>query len=143
MTRPGVVLKNRSPNSCNATVVVHTSGPHSLLEQPFHPSVYEEAIELPIIEFGKATTLEQDIVMYKLNCGFSGTSFVVKNSGSKSVKITHDCSSSVNAQSNQSSLRTTQILPPGEAKVTHHVAPLGIISHYHFLHRPYPRLDMI
>lgn len=43
-TSTGVVLKNRAVKECLATLVVHTSGPHSLLEQPFHPTVYEEAI---------------------------------------------------------------------------------------------------
>lgn len=61
--------------------------------------------------------------MYSFESGFSGISYVVKNTGASALKFTHDCRKSKNLQSNQSSLITTQIVPPGEAKVTHHLAP--------------------
>jgi hypothetical protein len=48
----------------------------------------------------------------------------VKNNGTSTLKFTHDCRESENLQSNQSSLITTQMVPPGEAKVTHHFAPV-------------------
>jgi hypothetical protein len=64
------------------------------------------------------------IELYTLESGFSGVSFVVKNNGTSTLKFTHDCRRSKNLQSNQSSLITTQMVPPGEAKVTHHCGPI-------------------
>jgi hypothetical protein len=119
------VLKNRKCKECAAALVIHTSGPHSCLKQPFSNQLYEDTIELPILH-GRPTVLDDEglVVIYQLDSGFSGRSFAVTNNGTSTLKFTHDCRESQNLQSNQSSLITTQIIPPGETKVTHHCGPI-------------------
>ena len=95
--------------------------------QPFNPHVYEEAIELPVIHAGDPEEIEDGVVMYSLQSGYRGVSYVVKNNGTRTLQFTHDCRKSKNLQSNQSSLVNLQTIPPGEAKVTLTSTPIAFM----------------
>ena len=52
-TSTGCVLRTLAEKKLNATVVVHTTRPHGLVEQAFNAEAYEEAMEIPVIKVTK------------------------------------------------------------------------------------------
>ena len=123
-TSTGAVLRTVPEKKLNATVVVHTTRPHGLVEQAFNAEAYEEAMELPVIKEGTVRELEGGLVkLYTRKSGFSGVSYVVHNSNTRDLKFTQDCSVGKNIISSNGALKVTAYVPKGEAKVTHHLAP--------------------
>ena len=123
-TSTGCVLRTTADKKFDATVVVHTTRPHGLVEQAFNAEAYEEAIELPVIALGTVRELEGGLVkLYTRKAGFSGVSYVVQNNHTRDLKFTQDCTVGKNIISSRGSLKHTELVPKGEAKVTHHLAP--------------------
>jgi hypothetical protein len=83
------------------------SSPFSL---PFNPS-------LPTITYtGK-------IILYTRKSGFNGVSYVIKNTHTRVLHFTMDCSTGVNIVSHRGDLKHTQIFQPGHAELLHHIMP--------------------
>jgi calpain-15 len=123
-TSTGCVLRTQTDKKLATTVVVHSTRPHGLVEQAFNAEAYEEAIELPVINLGTVRELEGGLVkLYTRKSGFSGVSYVVQNNHTRDLKFTQDCTVGKNIISSRGALKHTELVPKGEAKVTHHLAP--------------------
>ena len=81
-------------------------------------------MELPIKELGKCKELEGGLVkLYTRRAGYSGVSFAVENCSSQYIEFTLDCSESRNVMSHRGQLRASQLIPPSQTKVLHHLMP--------------------
>jgi len=102
----------------------HSDRSFALHPQPFDANAYEEAMELPIKEFGKCKDLEGgQVKLYTRRAGYSGVSFAVENCGSRQLEFTLDCAESKNVMSHRGQLRASQRIPVNETKVLHHLMP--------------------
>ena len=109
-----------------ATLVVHSSSPHTLQSQPHNPVAFEDAIELPILQSGIQRVLDpQKVTLYTRKSGFSGVSYVIKNDHNMILKFTQDCSVGKNIVSHRGNLVYEETVYPGQAKVLHHIMPLN------------------
>ena len=63
------------------------------------------------------------VTLYTRKSGFSGVSYVVKNDHHRTLKFTQDCSVGKNILSHRGTLNYEETIPPGEAKVLHHIMP--------------------
>ena len=128
-TSTGCVLRTLADKKLNATVVVHSTRPHGLVEQAFNAEAYEEAIELPVIKDGTVRELEGGLIkLYTRKSGFSGASYVIQNNHTRDLKFTQDCSCGKNIISSNGVLKVTTTVPKGESKVTHHLAPATTVG---------------
>lgn len=86
----------------------HTALPPFSL--PFNPS-------LPTV------THTGKIILYTRKSGFNGVSYVIKNTHTRVLHFTMDCSTGVNIVSHRGDLKHTQIIQPGHAELLHHIMP--------------------
>ena len=115
----------RSPSIRSAVLSVHATVDFTLIPTAFDAGAYEEAVELPIKAFGECNSFEEGkICLYRYRSGYCGISFLVENNHpTDSLDFMLDCSSSKNVVSHHPSLKHKQTIPPGEAKVLHHLLP--------------------
>ena len=115
------------------TVVSRPRGPRvRAASQPHDAEAFEEAMELPI-KLGKRTEIEGGrVVLYTRRSGYSGVSFAVENAdpARRTLDFTLDCSLSTNVMSHRRSLVHSQLVPPGETKVLHHLMPEKSFEHW-------------
>ena len=116
------------------TVVLALHADHEceLASQPHDAEAFEEAMELPI-KLGKRTEIEGGrVVLYTRRSGYSGVSFAVENAdpARRTLDFTLDCSLSTNVMSHRRSLVHSQLVPPGETKVLHHLMPEKSFEHW-------------
>ena len=103
---------------------VHSDAVFTLHPQAFDADAYEEAMELPIKAFGKCSDYaDGKAKLYARKSGYSGVSFAVENKASETLEFTLDCGGSTNVMSSRGTLVATQLIPPGETKVMHHLMP--------------------
>jgi hypothetical protein len=108
----------------SATIVIHSSRPHTLTAQPYNHDAAEEAIELPIVLYGTARVLDAGkVTLYTRKSGFSGVSYVIQNTHNQTLKFTQDCSMGKNIVSHRNSLVHEVIVQPGHCEVLHHIMP--------------------
>jgi len=108
----------------SAVLSVHGTSAFTLETMVFDPAAYEEAVELPIKAQGEQTTFEEGkIVLYRYRAGYCGISFVVENKHTVPLIFVLDCSTSKNVVTHQADLKHQATIPPGEAKVMHHILP--------------------
>lgn len=109
-----------------ATLSVHSTNHFSLTEVPFNSFALEEAMELPVIRAGAQTDLFADgtFILYTLKSGYAGVSFVGQNKDTVPLVLTMDFTGSNNIISSRGKLIDDILIPPGEAKVLHHISPL-------------------
>jgi len=112
----------------SAVLSVHSSVDFSLDTLPFDPAVFEEAVELPVVEHGEVTKYEGGkVCLYRYRGGYGGVSFVVANHhSSQSLLFVMDCSSSKNVVSHRPHLRHEELVPAGGDAVMHHLAPADV-----------------
>lgn len=104
--------------------MIHSTFHHKLETKPYNPEAFEEAIELPILKFGVKRVLDVNkITLFTRKSGFSGVSYIIKNEHSRTLKFTQDCSVGKNIVSHRGALSFEETIPPGEAKVLHHIMP--------------------
>ena len=63
------------------------------------------------------------INLYRYRSGYGGVSFLVENKHTAPLVFILDCSESKNVVSHRPSLKHQQTIPPGEAKIMHHLLP--------------------
>jgi hypothetical protein len=113
-----------NPLFSNSSFLYFSQVEFEIHAQPFDADAYEEAMELPIKEFGKCKSLEGGRVkLYTRRAGYSGVSFAVENCCKQAIQFTLDCSDSRNVMSHRGTLRAMQTIPPSETKVLHHLMP--------------------
>ena len=112
----------------SAVLSVHGSVAFSLDVLPFDPAVFEEAVELPIVQHGEVTQYEGGkVCLYRHRGGYGGVSFVVANNHpSQPLLFVMDCSGSKNVVSHRPSLRHEEMVPAGGDAVMHHLAPADV-----------------
>jgi hypothetical protein len=70
-----------------------------------------------------ASSIAGKIALYRYRSGYCGVSFLVENKHTASLVFMLDCSKSKNVVSHRPSLKHQQTIPPGEAKIMHHLLP--------------------
>jgi hypothetical protein len=96
----------------------------SLTPLSFTPELYEEAIESPILLTDKPKRYPKDeYVIFTQRNGYAGASIVAKNMSRVSNLLLTMAITGKNVMSHQGSLTVTVSIPPGEAKVIHHLFP--------------------
>ncbi len=63
------------------------------------------------------------ICLYRHRSGYCGVSFLVENKHTFPLIFNLDCSKSKNVVSHRPSLKHQMVIPPGEAKIMHHLLP--------------------
>ena len=111
-------------NARGAVLSVHGTVEMTLNSIPFDPKVFEEAVELPIMQLGNVTKYEGGkVVLYRYRGGYGGVSFLVANNHNHPLKFVMDCSGGKNIISHRDSLKHEELIPPGECSIMHHLAP--------------------
>jgi len=121
----GTVLP-ASAFSRSAVISFHSTGQMDIQKVAFDAETYEEAIELPIIAMGKVQYLTEDksIGFITLKSGYAGMSFLGQNNDpTDAMCFTLDLEGSKNIVSHRGHLNIDTLVPPGEAKVLHHISP--------------------
>lgn len=107
-----------------AVLAVHSDHAVTLDAVPFDADLFEEAVELPVIEHGRVTELDGgSIQLFTRKSNYCGISFVVRNCSTSPLHFRLDCSESKNATSHTGSLVSELCVPPAEAKVLLHLMP--------------------
>ncbi|KAH8060150.1 protease-like protein [Aureococcus anophagefferens] len=131
---PGLLLKlgyepGKTPRdvpvpirSRRVAISVHADEPIHLDKVTDDPAVIEEAQELPILQ---GTPVKYGEIEVYVAQATTGASMLAKNTSSRPYKVTMDCSKSKNCKSHTGSLVNSMVIPPGEAKIMHHVTPAG------------------
>ncbi|KAH8057053.1 protease-like protein [Aureococcus anophagefferens] len=131
---PGLLLKlgyepGKTPrdvpvpiHSRRVAISVHADEPIHLDKVTDDPAVIEEAQELPILQ---GTPVKYGEIEVYVAQATTGASMLAKNTSSRPYKVTMDCSKSKNCKSHTGSLVNSLVIPPGEAKIMHHVTPAG------------------
>ena len=131
---PGLLLKlgyepGKTPrdvpvpiHSRRIAISVHADEPIHLDKVTDDPAVIEEAQELPILQ---GTPVKYGEIEVYVAQATTGASMLAKNTSSRPYKVTMDCSKSKNCKSHTGSLVNSLVIPPGEAKIMHHVTPAG------------------
>lgn len=112
-------------SSRGCVLSLHCDNP-SLTLSPisFDPVAFEEAIESPIIISGKQKSYEKDeFTVYTQRNGYAGVSIVAKNFNQSTTLLLTMNITGKNVMSHQGTLTTTVNIPPGQAKVIHHLFP--------------------
>ena len=110
--------------SRGCVISAHSEEVLKMVLVPFNPLAFEEAIELPIIQTGSMKEYAKDgFKVFTKKNGYAGVSIVAKNERSDSAMLLTVNVSGVNIMSHTSSLARTVRIPPGEAKVIHHLVP--------------------
>ena len=111
-------------NARGAVLSVHGTVEMTLNSIPFDPKVFEEAIELPILQHGEVTKYEGGkVCLHRYRGGYGGVSFVVANNHNHPLKFEMDCSGGKNIISHRASLKHEEVIPAGECSIMHHLAP--------------------
>ena len=63
------------------------------------------------------------ICLYRYRSGYCGVSFLVENKHTAPLVFMLDCSKSKNVVSHRPELKYQETIPPGEAKIMHHLLP--------------------
>jgi hypothetical protein len=113
------------PSGRGAVVVVHGTAHHTLKTRPFDGQIYATALCLPVVSLGKCREhLEFGAKLFELEAGYNGISYAVTNTDHhKPLEFTLNCSGSKNLLSHRGSLDHTEIIPPNESRVLHHLMP--------------------
>ena len=109
-------------HSRRIAISVHADEPIHLDKVTDDPAVIEEAQELPILQ---GTPVKYGEIEVYVAQATTGASMLAKNTSSRPYKVTMDCSKSKNCKSHTGSLVNSMVIPPGEAKIMHHVTPAG------------------
>lgn len=94
---------------------------------PFNADVFEEAMEQPILHLGTSMDLFGDgsVHLFTHKSGYAGISYVARNNTEEdAIQLTLDLTGSENVCTHSGSLVAEIIVPPKQAKVMHHAAPL-------------------
>lgn len=111
-------------NGRPAALSVHGTAQFSLEGLPYEENALTEAQEMVIAANGKVSTFDEaKIAVYVYRAGYHGASFMVQNRHTVPLVFSLDMSTSVNVVSHNGSLVHTDLVPPGESVVFHHLAP--------------------
>jgi len=117
----------------SALIAIHADKQFDLFAQAFDPEAYEEALELPVKKWGKASAIEDGKAkLYVYRAGSTGATVAVENmTPNKTLSITIDCvDGSHNIQSHRGSLTASQDVPPKETKILHQLMPLSTFDEW-------------
>eukprot|EP01038_Epipyxis_sp_PR26KG_P014549 gene14549-19531_t len=108
-----------------AVLVIHGTADYSLNAHEFDKNAYSEAMELPVINQGDCTELEEGrIKLYKYRSGYKGLSFAIENRDSQhDLLFILDCKGSVNVISHRSDMKYEVTVPTNQARILHHLMP--------------------
>lgn len=91
-------------------------------EKAFDGELYEDAIELPIMKYGKVKVLEPGITLHtRMWTIGTGVSYVIKNDHDKPLRFTQDFSAGKNLLTHRETAKYERTIMPGHAKVLHHI----------------------
>eukprot|EP01038_Epipyxis_sp_PR26KG_P006609 gene6609-9076_t len=108
-----------------AVVAVHGTANYSFTTIPFDESTYCKALDLPVLSQGTFKQMKYGAKFYELKGGYFGISYAVENTDSHhALSFKLDCSASQNLVSHRGQLNHTEIVPPKQYCVLHHLVPL-------------------
>jgi hypothetical protein len=117
---------NLSLISSRGTVLSLHCDTNSLTLSPlsFDAEIYEEAMEGPILSSDKPKTYtKEECILFTQRNGYAGASIVAKNVSLVTKLAITMTISGKNVMSHTGALAVTVMIPPGEAKVIHHLFP--------------------
>lgn len=109
-----------------ATLVIHCTSTFGIREITFHADTYESAMDLPVINEGSEMDLFGDgsVMLYTRKSAYAGLSYVARNQTERdAIVLSMDFAGSENIISHRGKLVADIAIPPGHAKVLHHIAP--------------------
>lgn len=112
-------------SSRGCVLSLHCDNPSlTLTPISFNPLAFEEALEGPIIISGKQKAYPKDeFIVYTQRNGYAGVSIVAKNLNHMTTLLLTMNITGKNVMSHQGTNTATVTIPPGEAKVIHHLFP--------------------
>jgi hypothetical protein len=115
----------RPLRSRDATLVIHSSHPlKGVRGIPFDAAVFEDALEMPILNMGTKLAVDGGIEICELRTGYNGMSLLgVNNSPDRTLTMRIDCSGSVNTVSHTGSLVAMVTIEPMNAEILLHLLP--------------------
>jgi len=105
-------------------LAIHSNSDFDMVPFAFDATIYEEAIELPVVKYGEVMSFaDGNVKMYSHKGGLYGISFAVQNLYPFPVCFILDCTGSLNVISHRGNLVASLVIPPKETKVLHHLLP--------------------
>ena len=103
---------------------IHATCKIAVSRIPVDPELLEEAIEQPIVKFGKQKVYDGGkVLVFELRSGYNGVSLAVQNLHDTSIQVSITVKA-VNALSHTGSLKATQVIRQGQVEVLHHIMPI-------------------
>jgi Ca2+-binding EF-hand superfamily protein len=108
----------------SATLAVHGTSAFSIANIPCDEEAMLEAQELVIMEYGELQSFdEQRIHLYAHRSGYHGVSLLVENCHHLPLIFSVDCGESENVVSHRGQLTHTEVVPPNQRVIFHHLIP--------------------
>jgi len=103
---------------------IHSVSKVVIAPEPADTELLEEAIERPIVAFGRCTNYDGGkFAIFDLRSGYNGVSLAAKNLFNLPLEVTVKCKA-VNALSHTGSLNAMQRIEPGHVEIMHHLMPI-------------------